>query len=174
MIINNKEIVFRPDTPIPYFQVNDDYRIRFGYEKLTTSLIRKVLSFVLQERTMHLCVCYRSIDEGHSCGNRPKLGKYFNITNWKEEIVIDNEDASIQYQMVNIKNILNESIIKYAIEMIIHEKPEAFIHFYDDTVDVFISNDVIDIVSTDKQLIEILKNDYEKVYDRYWVGKVYE
>jgi len=50
MIIEGKEIYFGIDKPIPYFQVGDKHRIRFGYEKMKGSLIKQIITETLMNR----------------------------------------------------------------------------------------------------------------------------
>lgn len=168
MIIENKPIEFRVDVPIPYFQVTDNHRIRFGYEKLSLTLIREILSQVLSDE-MSMTFLLKTIDEGREFKKKGKLKRFFTFNNWKEELIQDNEDLRICYVMVKVNGIKREEIIKYAQYIVGEWHWDVFLHFFNETVDIFINEDVIDIVSPDERFIKDLKSKYESIYDRYWV-----
>ncbi len=177
MIIEGKEIFFKPQFPIPYFQVTDEYRIRFGFEVLDKKRIQEVIEYAFQindDITVELKL--RSYIDNKEIRERTNMNRYFTINNWEERIVEgyvdpDYPDDIDKFMMVKVKHIQISEILKYAKSAIRNYKREVFIHFYTEHVDVFVHEDVIDIVSHDRKFIEDFKVKYEGIYDTYWVGR---
>lgn len=169
MIIEGKEIHFGIDKPVPYFQVSDEYRVRFGYEMMKGSLIKQILTDTYSNDNFDMEFLLRVI-EGHYIQNeKTNLGHYFKITNWKE--VFHKGAEEVDYINVIVKGIELKPLIKYITKVICGNERESFIIFYKSDKIIYVSNDVIDIVSHDTKFIEVMKKKYEGIYDTYWVGR---
>lgn len=169
MKIANKEIHFGIAKPIPYFQVKDEHRIRFGYEKMKGILIKQIITDTYADDSFNMEFLLKVI-EGHYIQNeKSNLGRYFKITNWKE--VFHKGEEEIDYINVIVKGVELKPLIKYITKVICGNERESFIIFYSSDKIIYVSSDVIDIVSHDTKFIEEMKKKYERTYDTYWVGR---
>ncbi|RAI81398.1 hypothetical protein BFS35_007450 [Macrococcoides goetzii] len=169
MIIEGKEIHFGIDKPIPYFQVSDEHRIRFGYEKMNGSLIKQIITDTYSDDNFDMEFLLSVIEGDYIQTEKTNLGRYFKITNWKE--VFHKGEEDVDYINVIVKNIDLQPLIKYITNVVCGNEREAFILFYSLNKIIYVCNDVIDIVSHDTKFIEDFKSKYEGIYDTYWVGR---
>ncbi|WP_414051897.1 hypothetical protein [Macrococcus animalis] len=169
MKIEDKEIYFGIDKPTPYFQVRDEHRIRFGHEKMQGSLIKQIITDIYSNDNFNMEFLLRVI-EGHYIQNeKTNLGRYFNITNWKE--VFYKGEEAVDYINAIVRGIEFKPLVKYITKVIRGNEKSAYIIFYSSDKLIYVSSDVIDIVSHDKKFIEEMKKKYEGTYDTYWVGR---
>lgn len=164
-------IQFGIDKPIPYFQVSDEHRIRFGYEKMKGSLIKQIITETYSNDSFNMEFLLSVIEGDYIQTEKTNLGRYFKITNWKE--VFHKGEEEVDYINVNVKNIDLKPLIKYITNVVCGNERESFIIFYSSDKIIYICNDVIDIVSHDTKFIEDFKSKYEGIYDTYWVGRPY-
>lgn len=169
MIIEGKEIHFGIDKPVPYFQVSDEHRIRFGYEKMNGSLIKQIITETYSNDNFNMEFLLRVIEGHYIQTEKTNLGRYFKIKNWKE--VFHKGEEEVDYINVIVKDIELKPLIKYITKVICGNERESFIIFYNSDKIIYVSNDVIDIVSHDTKFIEDFKAKYEGIYDTYWVGR---
>lgn len=171
MIIEGKEIHFGIDKPVPYFQVSDEHRIRFGYEKMNGSLIKQIITETYSNDNFNMEFLLRVIEGHYIQTEKTNLGRYFKIKNWKE--VFHKGEEEVDYINVIVKGIELKPLIKYITKVICGNERESFIIFYNSDKIIYVSNDVIDIVSHDTEFIEVMKKKYEGIYDTYWIGRPY-
>ncbi|MGK0554194.1 hypothetical protein [Macrococcus capreoli] len=168
----NNYIKFGIDKPTPYFQVSDEYRIRFGYERMKGSLIKRIITETCSNDSFNMEFLLRVIDGHYIQTEKTNLGRYFKITNWKE--VFHKGEEEIDYVNVIVKGIDLNSLIKYVTNVVCGNERESFIIFYSSDKIIYVSNDVIDIVSRDTEFIQKMKVKYEGIFDTYWVRKTYD
>ncbi|EGQ1331874.1 phage tail protein, partial [Staphylococcus aureus] len=86
---------------------------------------------------------------------KTRIGRFFNITNWYEEIHSTDE----KYVIATIKNIKNKDLIDYSL-YIKKGLVEPFIVFYNQENIFYISNAVIDIISVSKDTLDYIKSEF--------------
>lgn len=165
----NHFIKFGIDKPAPYFQVSDEYRIRFGYERMKGSLIRQIITETYSDDRFNMEFLLRVIDGHYIQTEKTNLGRYFKIRNWKE--VFHKGEEDVDYINVIVKGIELKPLVKYITNVVCGKERESFIIFYSSDKIIYVSNDVIDIVSHDREFIKEMKEKYEGIYDTYWVGR---
>lgn len=169
MIINNQEIIFQPNRPTPYFQVTAEYRMRLGYDKLDLWGVKEVLSEII-DNDMSMTVLINTIEGRNEHREKLKLKRYMTIKNWHENMIKDDEEG-VHYVMATVHEVDASTIIKIAQSAVITNEFKGFIHFFDERLIIYVSTDVIDIISSDTFLISELKARYFDRYDRYWERK---
>lgn len=167
MIIGEIDIYFGIDKPTPYFQVSDEYRIRFGYERMKGSLIKQIVEDTFSNETISMEFLLQIKEDQRIYKEKTNLARYFKIKNWKE--VFHKGEEEVDYVNAIVKGIDQKSLIKYITKVICgHEKSSYIIFFSSDKL-IYVSADVIDIVSFDTAFIERLKEKYKDSYDMYHV-----
>lgn len=152
-------IQFGIDKPIPYFQVSDEHRIRFGYERMKGSLIKQIITETYSNDNFNMEFLLRVIEGHYIQTEKTNLGHYFKITNWKE--VFHKGEEEVDYINVIVKNVALKPLIKYITNVVCGNERESFIIFYLLDKIIYVNNDVIDIVSHDTKFIEDFKAKYE-------------
>lgn len=167
MIIEGKEIHFGIDKPVPYFQVSDEHRIRFGYEKMKGSLIKQIITDTYSNDSFNMEFLLSVIEGDYIQTEKTNLGRYFKITNWKE--VFHKGEEDVDYINVIVKNIDLQPLIKYITNVVCGNERSSYIIFFSSDKLIYVSSDVMDIVSHDTAFIERLKEKYKDIYDMYHV-----
>lgn len=164
--LNKININFDCNKETPYFQVTSEQRIRFGMEDLSITLIRKIVEDVFKENDI-LSVIFVSeyIINNKRYSSKSGIGKIIQIRNWHETIVID-ESIGEGVVYATIKNLNRNDVIKYC-SKIYKGHNEAYISFYNDEFLLYVSNDVIDVISNNIEEIKTLKQKYEQ-FNKYY------
>ncbi|MDM5297019.1 hypothetical protein QUF51_02410 [Bacillus pumilus] len=161
------------NTEVPFFQVPSELRIRFGvelFENGNLHLLKDIINNTLH-RSEQMGVTFLS---GYMINDRryrkkTNIGKYIKIKNWSETIVYRDEiNANVIF--ASIQDVHFKEVYPY-IKSIVKGMNSPFIVFYQDSYLVYVSEDVIDIISNDRHLIQNLKNQYQEVYDTYYENR---
>lgn len=147
--LKNLVVQFDLNSETPYFQVEDNYKIRWNIDSIQKRDLAEImrLSFKSKINGSFLSkiispVCKREVT---------RLGWYINIKNWREKIHCDNE----KYIISSISDIDITEALNYCI-YIKNSQIQPFIIFYDDTSLLKIGVDTIDIISASEELIKKL------------------
>ncbi|MDE9751812.1 hypothetical protein [Staphylococcus delphini] len=147
--LKNLVVQFDLNSETPYFQVEDNYKIRWDIDSIQKRDLAEImrLSFKSKINGSFLSkiispVCKREVT---------RLGWYINIKNWRENIHFDNE----KYIISSISDIDITEALNYCI-YIKNSQIQPFIIFYDDTSLLKIGVDTIDIISASEELIKKL------------------
>ncbi|UXS29212.1 hypothetical protein MUA33_12330 [Staphylococcus delphini] len=147
--LKNLVVQFDLNSETPYFQVEDNYKIRWDVDSIQKRDLAEImrLSFKSKINGSFLSkiispVCKREVT---------RLGWYINIKNWCENIHCDNE----KYIISSIFDIDITEALNYCI-YIKNSQIQPFIIFYDDTSLLKIGVDTIDIISASEELIKKL------------------
>lgn len=170
IMLNGLSIQFSSGSRTPYFQVSPKKRIRFGMENLNLNLVKKIIDDILNE-DYHINVIFIAgyIVNNKRISSKSKIGKFIDIKNWEETIVRE-EDSDHRFIYATIRNIEKENVIKYC-SKILKGHTEAYISFYTDEFLIYVSGDVIDIISNNESKINKLKEYYFELYDKYYEVK---
>ncbi|OLP63556.1 hypothetical protein BACPU_30610 [Bacillus pumilus] len=161
------------NTEVPFFQVPSELRIRFGvelFENGNLHLLKDIINNTLH-RSEQMDVTFLS---GYMINDRryrekTNIGKYIKIKNWSETIVYRDEiNANVIF--ASIQDVRFKEVYPY-IKSIVKGMNSPFIVFYQDSYLVYVSEDVIDIISNDRHLIQNLKNQYQEVFDTYYENR---
>ncbi len=149
----------------PYFQATLEQRIRFGMDELNITLIRKIMEVVFKEEDkINVIFVSEYITNNKRYSSKSKIGKIIDIRNWHETVVED-ETTGEGEVYVTIKNLNRHDVMKYCIAIYKGHK-EAYISFSNDTFLLYVSSDVIDIISNNVEKIENLKQNYSDLFNK--------
>lgn len=165
--LNNINVDFDCNKETPYFQVNSEQRIRFGMEDLNINLIRKIVEDVFKEND-NLSVIFLSeyITNNKRYSSKSKIGKIIEIKNWHETVVNDESiGEGVVYATIN--NLDRNDVIKYCSKIYKGHK-EAYISFLNENFLLYVSSDVIDIISKNVDIIVSLKEKYSEQFNKYY------
>lgn len=153
----------------PYFQVDTQYRIRFAMEELNVPLLKEVLKTVFQEnQNLSLIFVSEYIVNNVRRSSKAKLGKYLTIRNWKEQVV-QNEISGEGAVYTQVNHLDKDEVIKYCIQ-VYRGNTQSYIAFFNQDFLVYVSTDVIDIISDDSEKIKKLKKRYHETYNKFFEG----
>ena len=153
------------DEQTPFFQVNSNNRIRFGLSEISYVELKSVLDYIFKEvDTVDMVYLVANIISNKYIYTKTAVRKSIFIRNW-EEIVEENEEARHLYAIV--KNIDITQVQKYALS-IYKGRRAAYLAFYLKDRLVYISSDVVDIISDDVQFISHLKEKFSNLYNKYY------
>ncbi|WP_214818853.1 hypothetical protein [Exiguobacterium sp. s131] len=165
--IDKFNIVFDVTKETPYFQVDSAHRIRFSMDELNLSLLKDILKSIFEcSQPLHLMFVSEYIMDNVRCSSNSKLGRYLTIRNWKEHAVVDefSGDGAV-YTL--IRNLNLTEVMNYCTQ-VYKGDTQAYIAFYNDDFLMYVSTDVVDIVSWDDIKIQNLKEKYAPHYNRYY------
>lgn len=152
------------DEQTPFFQVNSNNRIRFGLSEISYVELKSVLDYIFKEvDTVDMVYLVAYIISNKYIYTKTAVRKSILIRNW-EEIVEENEEVRNVYAIV--KNIDITQVQKYALS-IYKGGRAAYLAFYLKDRLVYISSDVVDIISDDVQFISHLKEQFSNLYDKF-------
>ena len=153
----------------PYFQVDTQHRIRFAMEELNVPLLKDVLKTVFREnQNLSLIFVSEYIVNNVRRSSKAKLGKYLTIRNWKEQVV-QNEISGEGAVYTQVNDLDEDEVIKYCIQ-VYRGNTQSYIAFFNHDFLVYVSTDVIDIISDDSEKIKKLKKRYHETYNKFFEG----
>ncbi|MGH0942819.1 phosphatase [Bacillus mycoides] len=165
------DVNFADMTATPFFQVKVKNRIRFDIELFEGNLrgLRGILTELFKSPdTIDVSFISGYITYGKSkrINEKTKIGRFMKIKNWTEtKVDVDDLESTIIF--TTIKGVHEDEVYKYC-KYVVNGGQQAYISFYNDTYLLYISTDVIDIVSPDTSLIEKLKLQYSEEYDKFY------
>lgn len=165
MIINLEEmnINFDIENETPFFQASNENRVRFDVEHVNKKQLSNIINQLFTNQTKTKCSFLSEYKYPVKFREKTRLGRFFNITNWKEELHTSNEE----YIIVTTENLKNDEIINYCL-YIQKGMIEPYIIFYNKQNIFYISNDVIDIISSSKDMINNIKLDFKELVDVFY------
>ncbi|WP_404469554.1 Imm64 family immunity protein [Sutcliffiella horikoshii] len=153
----------------PYFQVGVSKRIRFAMTTLQENpgLLKKIFANMMFDRETVVDCTFLSAYEtgGYKRSIKLGLGRRFNITNWRESSVW-NEDLECTCFYTTIKNISTDRLYSYILAFSRGYQRDLYICFYNKDYLLYANGDVLDIVSSENKIAS-LKNTFDEKYDRY-------
>ncbi len=167
--LNNFNVNFDCNKETPFFQVQEEYRIRFDIESLNSDIIRSIIEEIFSEKEdINAIFVSEYIFNKKRISAKTKIGQIINLKNWKESIVFeDKEDDGVVY--ASIKNLSTLDVYNYCFNIKKGFK-ESYISFYSDTSLIYVSSSVIDIISNDLSNIINLKDKYKNLCNTYYEG----
>lgn len=153
----------------PFFNVFPKHRLRFGMETFENNfmLLKQVLEDVLKEdQTTDTTFISGYITKNKRYPEKVGIGKFIKIKNWRETVVKD-EDLESDVIYSTVSNVNNSEAFKYC-QKVVKGYPQAYIMFYNDNFLIYVSSDVIDIISYDSDLINDLKEKYSSDYNKFY------
>lgn len=164
--LSKLNIDFDVNKETPYFQVDTKYRVRFGMEDLNGLLLKDVIGTIFQEnQKINLIFVSEYIVNNVRRSSKSKLGKYLTIRNWKEKVVQDEMSGEGEvYTLINDLDM--DEVVKYCIQ-VYKGNTQAYIAFYNDDFLMYVSTDVIDVISDNSEKIDKLKEKYSETYNKY-------
>ncbi len=169
--IKKIKVNFEDMSATPFFQVQTNYRIRFGKESIENNLklLREILGEIFKENDridVSFISGYIAYDKSKRTYEKTRIGKFVEIQNCKETQITD-DDLENTVIFTTIKGVHKDEVYKYC-KYVVNGGQQAYISFYNDTYLLYINSDVIDIISADASLIEKLKLQYREEYDKFY------
>lgn len=161
-------IDFDYNKEIPFFQSNSNERIRFDIEKLDKDILKKIISHLYDDNEIEILFVSEYIEKGKRISSKSKIGKIIKITNWLESVSFDKEtNEGAVY--ANIKRLKQKDVYNYCLS-VKRGFNEAYIIVFNDVFLMYVSSDVIDIISNENN-ISNLKREYYELFDRFYEQK---
>ncbi|WP_252312872.1 hypothetical protein [Sinobaca sp. H24] len=140
----------------PYYQASPDNRIRISCDNYNNKnwkhLKNLIYTLFHEDSETNLTLEVGTIRNNKRIPIKTGIGKFFHITNWKEDIVYHSE-LDMSFIIATIKNVDADDIYKYGRRVASGHK-DSYIVFYNQTFLMYISTDVIDIISKEKEDIQ--------------------
>ena len=166
MNLKNTGIDFDINQPTPFFQVTDERRIRFGVDEISFHEVKRVIGEVFeQDDAIDMTVLSSYVKGKKYISAKTTIGKWFSIKNWTETIVF-NEDDYTGFVFATIRNLDRREVERY-VAAIRQGARGAYIAFYTDDRLLYVSTDVLDIVSPDCGFIRKMKLTFEDGYNKF-------
>ncbi|MDP4460595.1 phage tail protein [Staphylococcus hyicus] len=165
MIINLKDLSlsFDLESEMPFFQASKSHRIRFDVDVLNKSLVSSIVNQLFTTpKTTHCSFLSKYLNPTH-IREKTCVGRFFTLKNWREEVHVGEET----YIITTFYNLKNDALIEYLL-YISNSFINPYIIFYNDYHLVYISSDVLDIVSNSEEVIKSLKTEYASIMDTYY------
>ncbi|MCK1988640.1 hypothetical protein MPH48_11055 [Lysinibacillus fusiformis] len=167
--INSFGIEFKNSSTTPFFQVGEKNRIRFGMDVFegNAKTLKKIIDFLFvrnEEIESSFIIGDISNLNNKIRYNKIGLNKFLKINNWKETSVV-NDDLKCTIVFASVKNINKNDVFSYC-KSIVLGRSQSYIMFYNDTFLLYVSSDVLDIISKEEDNIDTLKINYSDIYDK--------
>lgn len=156
----------------PYYQVSGNFRLRVLSDTFhkKNELLLKELIFLIFNKESRIDSTFISgyIVNGKRRREKVGLGKIFKLKNWKE-IIVKDEVFGEEVIFATVKGLDRYNIYKYCLKVTSGYMNSAYIIFYNDSFMLYLSSDVLDIISHDDKLINDLKLKLPKeIIDHYY------
>lgn len=163
--LKNFTIDFDCTKGIPFFQVHQNNRIRFDLYEISLADFKSIINEVFQERKdINAIFISQYIFNGKRQSAKSKVGRILQLNNWQEHVVAEDENNAVVY--ASIKKLSSIDVYNYCLSIRKGRRP-AYISFYSNDYLLYVSTDVIDVISNDTTNVAKLKDDYKGLYDTY-------
>ncbi len=150
----------------PFFQVHPDNRIRFDIYEIALADFKSIINEVFPERKdINAIFISAYIFNGKRRSAKSRVGRTFQLNNWNEYIAAKDKNNAVVY--ASVKNLSSSDVYNYCLSIRKGGRP-AYISFYSNDYLLYVSTDVIDIISNDSMNIAKLKDDYNGLYNTYY------
>lgn len=94
MIINLEEmkINFDLESETPFFQASNENRVRFDVEHVNKKQLSNIINQLFTNQIKTKCSFLSEYKYPVKYREKTRFGRFFNITNWKEELHTSNEE----------------------------------------------------------------------------------
>ncbi|WPK12742.1 phosphatase [Lysinibacillus louembei] len=155
----------------PFFQSKEELRIRFGTEvfKGNIKTLEEIINYLFnrnEEIESTFIIGSKFNMQNEIKYNKIGLKSFFEITNWNE-VLIESDDLEGTVVFATIGGLKPSGIFQYCKSIILGRIPQAYIMFYNNSFLLYISTDVLDIISKKEEDIIALKNNYSKIHTKY-------
>lgn len=163
IILRNLPLTFDLESETPFFQVSIPHRIRFDANMISKPVVTAIVNQLFDTPdTTHCSFLSKYLYPIH-VREKTHVGRFFNIINWREDVHVG-EDT---YTISTFYKITNEALIDYLLYV-----PRSFINpyiiFYNNQHIVYISSDVLDVISCSEEVIKNYKAKYADIMDTYY------
>ncbi|NBJ71633.1 MULTISPECIES: hypothetical protein [Clostridia] len=145
----------------PYHQVSSNFRLRVlsdTFHKKNELLLRELIFLIFnKESRIDSTFISGYIVNGKRRREKVGLGKIFKLKNWKEIIVKDEVFEEEEVIFATVKELDRYNIYKYCMKVTSGYMNSAYIIFYNDSFMLYLSSDVLDVISYNDKLINDLK-----------------
>ena len=160
------KIDFDCNKETPFFQSSSENRLRFILDKLNNDILKDFVYKIYNNDEIEMLFVSEYIsDKGKRIRSKSQIGKVIKINNWSELVSFDKEtNEGIVY--ANVKRLKYSDVYNYC-SAVKRGLKGAYIVFFSDKYLMYVSSDVIDIISTENN-INHLKKDYNEQYDKFY------
>lgn len=153
----------------PYFLVPKDNRIRFDIDYVDYNILNNIFSLLSISSTYLNLIYLDNVEEfGEKYREDTSTVNDFFQTNECEIISIkDEEDNKKILNFHQIKNCKENDILNYIL-YISNGGYSNLLYFYNDSMIIKISSDILDIVHEDSNIITLMKVQFNSLYDKYY------
>ncbi|SCT12369.1 hypothetical protein [Staphylococcus caeli] len=167
--LENLKINFQNEAPAPFFQVEDNHRIRLDIEYINRENLTQIVDMLFKDNSCIKLSYYYGTVFPNLIKEPTRIGRYISIKNWKEELIeIENEyNEKEAYVIVTITNIRKSELINYILYLKNAVK-NPYMCVYDKHNLLCNSTDVIDIVSGSTSIMNDLKSVYNSIENHFY------
>ncbi|MCG7338834.1 hypothetical protein MHZ36_05980 [Staphylococcus sp. ACRSN] len=167
--LENLKINFRNEGPDPFFQVENENRLRLDIDYINRNNLSQIVNTLFKDDySINLSYYYGTVFP-KIIKEPTRIGKYISINNWKEELIeIENEFNEKEiYAIVTIKRIRKSELINYLLYLK-NALKNPYMCIYNEHNLLCNSSDVVDIVSGSTTMINNLKSIYEPIANHFY------
>lgn len=152
----------------PYFLVSKDNRIRFDIDYVDHNILNNIFS-LLSISSTYLNLIY--LDNVEELGKKYRedtsnVNDFFQTNECEIISIKDEEDNNKIFNFHQIKNCKENDILNYILD-ISNGGYSNLLYFYNDSMIIKISSDILDIVHEDSNIITLMKVEFNSLYDKY-------
>lgn len=157
----------------PYLHARKTNRVRFDFGCVNEYIFNFIISLFKEDESFHIFYLDSYSINGLSRETlNLKLKSYIDTFKNKHDFKLKKvsyteEDDSIEYIFAEIKNVSPEAIRYYYQYMKSLDAEDNYLYFYNKNFIVYITTDVLDVVSSDKEFIKRIKHSIIS-YDKYY------
>lgn len=160
IILRNLSLTFDLESETPFFQVSIPHRIRFDADMISKPLVTTIVNQLFDTPdTTHCSLLSKYLSPIHT-REKTRVGRFFNIINWREDVHVG-EDT---YIISTFYKLTNEALIDYLL-YVPRSCINPYIIFYNNHHIVYISSDVLDVISCSEEVIKNYKAKYADIMD---------
>ena len=168
-LFTNLNLSITTNRGTPYFLVSKDNRIRFDVDYIDHNILNNILNLLSISNTYLNLIYLDNVEEfGEKYREDTSTVNDFFQTNECEIISIkDEEDNNKILNFHQIKNCKENDILNYIL-YISNGGYSNLLYFYNDSMIIKISSDILDIVHEDSNIITLMKVQFNSLYDKYY------
>jgi hypothetical protein len=156
----------------PFFQVHQDNRVRFDIDALNMANLKLIINDIFnKDKQINAIVVSEYIVNNKRKSAKTRIGQVIHLKNWKEHVVLE-EGTSDGIVYSTIGSLNPTDVYNYCLS-VKKGLTRAYIAFHSNEYLLYVSSDVIDIISSNATNISKLKDRYNDFYDRYYEGNAH-
>ena len=168
-LFTNLNLSITTSAGTPYFLVSKDNRIRFDIDYVDYNILNDIFSLLSISNTYLNLIYLDNVEEFGKKYREDKsaVNEFFQTIECEFISLKDEEDDNKILNFYQVKDCKENDILNYIL-YVSDGGYSNLLYFYNDSMIIKISSDIVDIVHEDSNVITLMKVQFNGLYDSYY------